>query len=587
MLPRQTREHKLHIADTADFETYRVSWKFGVDYIRGWIYNYFPSMSGGEYYFDNVKVNPWTFAPMRYGQPLTPLRAYAHEVPRYYMQDFGPAESHPDSRSIALFLQSNVRVTRRLTLNAGIRYDRQTFLVDGLVSNPLYPPSGKLPADENNFSPRLGFAYSIGDRRPVVLRGGAGRFYSLVPGIYASQVETDNGLAQSHLFLDIMKPADAAIFPTFPNPLVSCPSGTVNCPVPPSVAGHLTTQVSAFSANFQTPYTDQASFTVEQELGKKFVLSASYLYVHGEHLIRSLDANLPKPVITDYPIYNDDASVFLGQYLPVESFSTWQTRKTVDCPYPPCINDIQRPIARLGTINSFESESSSVYNAFTVSLKRQVNQGLFLRIGYTLAKAVDDGQDALVAGRPGNVQNAYAVNLERGLSVTDQRHRFVASGVYQPRHRDLGNDVLNRLANGWQLSSVVTLGSGRPINATLAGDPNQDGNTYNDRLPGYRRNAFIGPDYFTTDLRLTRNLSLSERLHLQLLAECFNTFNRLNAQVTISDDGFLNSAGQFVAYSTKVGATVYPGQFLKSSNFLSPNNSYAPRQIQLSVRANF
>jgi hypothetical protein len=587
MLPRQTREHKLHLADTADVETARISWKFGVDFIRTWTYNYFPSMSGGEYYFSNVKVDPWTFAPMRYGQPLTPLRAFAHDVPRYYMQDFGVDESRPDSRSIALFVQNNIRATRHLTLNVGLRYDRQTFLIDDLVSNPLYAPSGKLPADSNNFSPRLGFAYTIGDRRPVLLRGGAGRFYSMVPGIYASQVETDNGLAQSHLFLDMMKPADAALFPTYPNALVSCPSGTLSCPMPSNIASHLTTQVSAFSPNFQTPYTDQASFTVEHELGRKITLSASYLYVHGEHLIRSLDANLPKPTITEYPVYNDDGSVFAGQYLPVESFATWQTKKTVDCPYPPCINDIQRPIARLGTINSFESESSSVYNGLTVSLKRQVNRGLFLRIGYTLAKAVDEGQDALVVGRPGNVQNSYAVNLERGLSVTDQRHRFVASGVFQPRRFDFGSDFANRLANGWQVSSVMTAGSGRPVNATTAGDPNQDGNTYNDRLPGYSRNAFIGPDYFTTDLRLTRNVNVSERVHLQLLAECFNTFNRFNAQVTISDDGFLNSAGQFVAYSTKVATKVYPGQFLKSSNFLSPNTAYAPRQIQFSVRANF
>ena len=78
LLPRETQEHKLHIADTADLEIGRVSWKFGVDFIRNWIYNYFPSMSGGEYYFSNVKVNPFTFAPMRYGRSLTPLRAFAH-----------------------------------------------------------------------------------------------------------------------------------------------------------------------------------------------------------------------------------------------------------------------------------------------------------------------------------------------------------------------------------------------------------------------------------------------------------------------------------------------------------------------------
>jgi hypothetical protein len=587
MLPRETREHKFHIADTADIEHGRVSWKFGVDYIRAWIYNYYPAMSGGEYYFSNVKVNPFTFAPMRYGQPLTPLRAFAHEVPRYYIQDFGAATSHPDSQALALFVQDSFRVTRHFTLNAGIRWDLQTFLVDGTSSNPLYTPSGKYPSDVNNFSPRLGFSWSLGERNPLVVRGGAGRFYSVVPSIYASQVETDNGLAQSHLFLDMMQPAAAALFPTYPNPLVRCPSGTVNCVVPANVASHLTTTVSAFSPDFQTPYTDQASLTIERELGQKIIASGSYLYVHGEHLIRSLDVNLPAPTIVDYPVYNNDGSVFQGQYMPVESFATWQTKKTVECPYPPCMNDIQRPIALLDTINSFQSASDSTYNGLTLSLKRQVSHGLFLRMAYTFAKTIDSGQDALVVGRPGNVQNSYAVNLERGLSVLDQRHRFVAAGVLQPPKVDSGYDWVNRIANGWQLSSVMTFGSGRPINATVAGDVNQDGNSYNDRLPGYRRNAFIGPDYLTTDFRLTRNLHCGNRMTMQLLAETFNTFNRTNAQVMISDDGFLNSAGQFVAYSTKVATKVYPGQFLKSSNFLNPNTAYAPRQVQFSIRANF
>ncbi len=84
--------------------------------------------------------------------------------------------------------------------------------------------------------------------------------------MYASQVETDNGLTQSQLFLDIMKPADAAIFPTYPNALVNCPSGATVCTAPASVASHLTTQVSAFAPNFQTPYTEQASVTLEYGL---------------------------------------------------------------------------------------------------------------------------------------------------------------------------------------------------------------------------------------------------------------------------------------------------------------------------------
>ena len=137
---------------------------------------------------------------MEYGEPLSPLRAYAHDVPRYYMQDFGDAVSHPDSRFYAAFVQDTFAITRNFTLNAGIRYDLQTFEPGPLVSNPLYPASGKVPTDINNFSPRIGFAYSLGEKHPTVIRGGGGLFYMPIPAMYASQVATDNGSAEASCF---------------------------------------------------------------------------------------------------------------------------------------------------------------------------------------------------------------------------------------------------------------------------------------------------------------------------------------------------------------------------------------------------
>jgi hypothetical protein len=586
ILPRENQEHKLHVAETVNYNAGRNNWKFGGDSLQTWIYNYYPAMFGGEYYFTNVKVNPWFFTPMKYGDALTPLRAYAHGVPRYYMQHFGNSESHPNSRSYSAFAQDTVRITRKFTINAGLRYDLQTFQVPGLVTNPLYAASGKIPTVTDNFSPRVGFTYSVGERHPIVFRGGFGRFYSLIPSMYAAQVETNNGLTSSELFLDNMKPANAALFPKYPNALVSCPAGAAVCAPPAAVASSLTSTVSAFAANFQTPYTEQASATVEYGLGHKLTLSASYLYVHGEHLIRSLDVNLPKPKVSEYPVY-DDQSVFTGQYYSVESFATWQTTRSVDCPYPPCLNDVQRPDPRLGTINSFESAASSVYNGGTLQLKGQMGKRAFLRIGYTFAKAIDDGADSLVVGRPGNVQNAYATQLERGVSVTDQRHRLVASTVYETPGVHFQEQWLNGLVNHWTISTVVTAGSGRPINATMAGDSNRDDNTYNDRLPGVSRNAYVGPGYFTIDGRISKNFQLSERVRLTLLAESFNVTNQVNRRVNITDDGFLNSAGQFIAYSTQVGKAVYPGEFVKNSKFLIPTNSYAPRQVQFSIRASF
>jgi len=225
-------------------------------------------------------------------------------------------------------------------------------------------------------------------------------------------------------------------FPTYPNALGNCPSGATTCTPPASVASHLTTQISAFSPNFQTPYTEQASLTLEHGLTRKLTPSASYLYVHGEHLIRSLDANLPKPKFVEYPVYNDQ-SVLTGDYYSVASFATWQTKRSVDCPYPPCINDVPCPDPRLGITNSFESEASSIYHGLTLLWKGQSSRELFVRVGYTFAKAMDDGQDGLVVGRPGNVQSAYATQLEGGLSVTDRRNRFVASTVNEPKSLSL------------------------------------------------------------------------------------------------------------------------------------------------------
>ncbi len=127
ILPRQTREHRLHLSDTLSVEGKRNSWKFVGDVLLSGIYSFFPSLSGGEYIFDPIKVNPFTFEPQEAGLELTPLRAYAHQVPHYYLQSFGPAVTHPDTNEFAGFAQDTIRVTDHLAVSVGARYDLQTF----------------------------------------------------------------------------------------------------------------------------------------------------------------------------------------------------------------------------------------------------------------------------------------------------------------------------------------------------------------------------------------------------------------------------------------------------------------------------
>ena len=586
ILPRRTREHRLHLTETVSWNGGRHDWKFGGDGLLTWINNYFPSLFGGEYIFNNIKVNPWTFDPMIGGMEITPLRAYAHMVPKYYVQNFGSAVSHPDTNEYAAFAQDTIRVTDRLALSLGIRYDVQTFTRKGLETNPLWPNSGKVPFDGNNVSPRLGFAYSIGDEHPLVIRGGYGFFYTRIPQIYTSAVATDNGLNSYNLILDNSDFYQHQVFPQYPGPAVSCTLSSTFCAPAANLTPYLNTEISSFAANFKTPKVEQASLNLEREIAHRLAIGGSYMYVHGVNLIRARDFNLPSPVNVSYPVYDDSGINLLGYYN-VDSFSTWQMTRSFTCPFPPCINPLARPIPQLGAINVFETASSSVYNALTISIRRQMTSGLYFRLGYTFAHAIDDGQDALVAGRPVTVQNSYAPGAERSSSVTDQRHRFVFSWIAEPRPFARSHEFLGAVLNHWKMSGVITVGSGRPMDARISGDANQDGNNGNDRLPGYGRNAFVGPDYATTDMRVSRRIYAHNRTKVELMVESFNLLNRDNRRVQITDDGFLNNAGQFVYIDNRIGINYFPAQYRRPTHFMQANDAYAPRQIQIALRLSF
>lgn len=584
LLPRQTREHRLHLAETISFDGSRHTWKFGGDALFTYIYDFFPSQQSGEYLFYPIKVNPFTFEPMEAGLQLTPLRAYAHQVPHYYLQSFGSATSHPDTNEYAAFAQDTMRITNRLALNLGVRWDLQTFTTVGLVSNPLFPPSGKVPFQPYNFAPRAGFAYSLGDKRPLVVRGGYGIFFVRIPQIYNSIVQTENGVTDSQVFLRNNDYYDHLVFPSYPNPLVSCPLYAANCNLPDGFTQGVTHRLSAFAPNFVTPRVQQFSLTLEKQIFNRTTVALSLLNVRGEHLIRALDVNLPQPIALTYPIFDNTGSVFQDGYYTVASFATWQFKRTLDCPWPPCINPLGRPIAELGSINEFQSAASSNYSGATLSANRRITRGTYLRLSYTYARAIDDGQDALVAGQPATVQNSYVPRAERGPSVTDQRQRFVLAFSAEPRFFHRGHEMLGHFFNDWKISSVVNYGSGRPFNATVSGDPNQDANDLNDRLPGYIRNAFTGPDYATTDLRLTRTIRFRERYKLNLIAESFNLFNRNNQRVTITSNGMVANASTFVQSSVRANLAPYPGYYQLPKNFMKPNAAYAPRQIQLAIK---
>jgi hypothetical protein len=351
------------------------------------------------------------------------------------------------------------------------------------------------------------------------------------------------------------------------------------------LGSNLTTEVSAFAPNFQTPYVQQASLGLEREVRRRLAVGVNYLYVHGEHLIRARDVNLPAPVAMQYPVY-DQNNQFTGQYYTVQSFGTWQMTQSSTCAYPPCMVGPARPIPQLGAINQFESAATSVYHGLTVSIRRRLTEGFYFRLAYTWAHAIDDAQDALLTATS-TVQNSYDPAAERATSTTDQRHRLVAAWTVEPQPFHREHPLLRKLFNNWKFSNTVTVGSGRPVSARVTGDLNGDGNLDNDRLPGVSRNALTGPDYATADFRLARKLHLSDRTRLELLAECFNLFNRNNKRIISTDNGFYVTGADLVPYSAVIGSRHYPAYIRQYTNILSTNSSYAPRQLQLAMRLRF
>jgi hypothetical protein len=216
-----------------------------------------------------------------------------------------------------------------------------------------------------------------------------------------------------------------------------------------------------------------------------------------------------------------------------------------------------------------------------------VTSGIYFRLAYTFAHAIDSGQDALVTSGPVLVQNSYSTQGERGPSVTDQRHRLSISGVLEPHPFAGAQPLLAGILNNWKLSGTTAYGSGRPVDAEVYGDPNRDQNSENDRLPGYGRNAFRGSNYADTDLRLTRKVKLRECCRMELMAEAFNVFNRDNKRLYLVDSGFVSTASDFIRYARLVNNARYPAYFQQAPDFLAATRAYAPRKVQLALRLIF
>jgi outer membrane receptor protein involved in Fe transport len=535
--PRETTIKRHQLADTVTWVTGAHTVKGGFDYNKDKILNFFPGNFSGVYTFNNLADFP--------NKPAT------------YLQNFpGPGTSggttNPDLTDIAFFAGDEWRINPSLTVNAGLRYDRQNF-AQPKITNPdpallaAGLDTGRIHEDTNNYAPRLGFAWTPGDGRSV-LHGGYGIFYGRTPAIMIGTAHSQNGIQ----VLSINFPA--ALFPTWPNRYDTLPASLASLPQ----------NIFVFAPDFQNPKVQQSSLGFDRALSNDVSLGITYQHVQGSDLPRTADINIGTPVTQTIGVFDSTGKVQTG--------TATFTRYT------------SRPFPNFNRVLEFESNGHSRYNGVTLDLQKRFSSNWQARLAYTFSKAKDDHPDATIVvpgvDDPREAQDALNIGDEWAYADTDVRHRVVLSGVWNLAYADhMQSSVAHALLSGWTLSAIASYQSGQPITPVISGDLNNDGNRSNDRTPGVARNSVRQPSQVSIDPRLTKEINVFRGARLQLIAEAFNVTNRSdvtrlrNTQYNLVGSG---ATAQLNAVSTN-----------PVSGYLSPSAVLGPRTYQFAAKILF
>lgn len=450
------------------------------------------------------------------------MDSLAEGQPDFYTQSFGDANVALGEWRSSAYVQDHWTARRNLTFDLGIRYE-ENRLPDGFSLHSAH------------LSPRFGFAWSPG--KDWVMRGGFGTFFDRFLLSTIARIDEFNGKCALQQVAE--EQAAAALYG----------AGRVYGMAHRDIAPGIWRAAPVL----KNPYAETASVGVERALPSRWTVNAEYRHVEGVHMGRSVNVNLPAPILLT-PVN----AAGLGIVQPTAE----QLGRMVFAP--------QRLDPAYDAINQFETEAHSTYNGATISVNRQFTENFELLAGYTRSKTMDDA-----SYDPEQPQNPYALRAERAPSLEDQQHRFVLSGLWI-----LGPDLddpadaakaakpnsLQKFLYGFEFAPILIVGSGFPENPLTGVDSNREhAYRFAARPLGYGRNSLRTPPDVSFDMRILKMMPVW-RGHLDIDAESFNVLNRQNVSV-------LND--------------VYGSQSWPAIGFRQPIEEADPRRVQFSLDFEF
>src|SRR6185436_17761978 len=379
--PQKTVTNSFQLVDTATYVSGFHLLKFGADFRAVQQNGFRDVQSRGMIQFSPFAYTGIALADLLLGLPVVTGGARVDNA------------QHLRAKSYHFFFNDSYRVRPNLTISGGLRYEYNTPPVDAFDRANLYDtathslvqvgtanmPRGGYESDRNNFAPRVGLAWTIGDAGNTVVRAGYGVYYDTSPLAPGEALYFNRPYFDFNLF--------------FPLPGLTL---TLSDPFPAFFPFPLPDSAQAIQRDLRTPYMQHWNLSVQRQLGLSRVLEVAYVGSKGTKLLTARDINQPKPSVL-----------------------------------PPGLPFVPRPVPQFDEINLIESRANSNYRSLQVRLQQRLSNGLALLASYTWSRSIDDASNFFPsAGDPNYPQNSYDFRAERGRSNFDVRHRLSASYVY-------------------------------------------------------------------------------------------------------------------------------------------------------------